>query len=110
MNWLQKNSYIGILFGATLFIVGYFIITDNGNTTYKDIEIQHGDTLWTLAEQYSGNMEKVEWIEKVKAENNLKNEHIVAGKQLTIPVSADQVYIASENEEINEIKVAIREQ
>ena len=109
MNWLQRNSYVGILFVATLFIVGYFLITDNGNTTYKDIEIQHGDTLWTLAEQYRGNMEKIDWIEKVKAENNLNNEHIVAGKALTIPVSADQVYFASDDEESDEIKVAVKE-
>ena len=51
MNWLQKNNYIAILFGVTLFIVGYLLITDDGNTAYNEIKIEHGDTLWSLAER-----------------------------------------------------------
>lgn len=66
MKWLQKNSYIVVLFVAFFVMGAILLITDNGDITYEQIEIQHGDTLWTLAEQYRGKMTKQEWIQKLK--------------------------------------------
>ncbi|SOC38241.1 cell division suppressor protein YneA [Ureibacillus acetophenoni] len=107
MNWLQKNSYVKVLLTAFLFIAGYVLITDNGETTYKQIEVQHGDNLWSLAEKYRGNMPTHEWIKTVQIENNLDGEVIVAGRALTIPLSADAVIIAQDVEiEESEVKVA----
>ena len=106
MNWLQKNNYIAILFGVTLFIVGYLLITDDGNTAYNEIKIEHGDTLWSLAERYSGEMSHIDWIKTVRTENNLLTENIEAGQELVIPISTDHVYIASDEEKYDSVKVA----
>ena len=112
MNYLQKNSYIVVLFVAFFVMGAFLLITDNGKTTYEQIEIEHGDTLWTLAEQYRGKMTIQEWIQQVKAENGLTGEHIVAGHALTVPVNANSIYIANlkSEEELHSVEVAIKNQ
>ncbi len=110
MNWLQKNSYIVVLFVAFFVMGAFLLITDNGETTYEQIEIQHGDTLWTLAEQYRGEMSIQEWIKAVKSENSLNEEHIVAGHALTVPINAKSIYVANlkSEEELHSVEVAIK--
>lgn len=112
MNWLQKNTYIVVLFVAFSVMGAFLLITDNGNTTYEQIEIQHGDTLWKLAEQYRGKMTKQEWIKEVKVENGLTGEHIVAGQALSVPISADSIYVANlkNEEDLHSVEVAIKNQ
>ncbi|WP_240758405.1 LysM peptidoglycan-binding domain-containing protein [Lysinibacillus sp. SGAir0095] len=110
MNWLQKNTYIVVLFVAFFVMGAFLLITDKGNTTYEQIEIQHGDTLWTLAEQYRGKMTKQEWIKQVKTENGLTGEHIVAGHAITVPINEKSIYIANlkSEEELHSVEVAIK--
>ncbi|MBD8025339.1 LysM peptidoglycan-binding domain-containing protein [Ureibacillus sp. Re31] len=110
MKWLQKNSYIAVLFVAFFIMGAILLITDNGDITYEQIEVQHGDTLWTLAEQYRGKMTKQEWIQKVKNENNLIGENIVAGHDITVLVNEDSVYMAKlENEDnLHSVEVAMK--
>jgi len=112
MKWLQKNTYIVVLFVA-FFVMGAFLfITDNGQTTYEQIEIQQGDTLWNLAEHYRGKMTIEEWISHVKAENDLMNENIVAGHAITVPVNEESIYIANlkSEEKLHSVEVAIKNQ
>lgn len=54
---------------------------------YKSIEIYSGDTLWSIAEEYMTDNYKSanEYIEEVKYMNNLKTDHITAGKCIVIP-------------------------
>jgi LysM repeat protein len=99
-------NYIKILFMVTIMIAAYIFITDDGKTTYEQIKIQHGDTLWTLAERYKGDLTTEEWIRKVKAENKLTDEQIIAGKELTVPISETMIHIAIDHEEIPTTKVA----
>ncbi len=89
MNWMKKNTHISILIGACLLFAGYLFITDPGDITYTEIHIEHGDSLWSLAEQYRGKMGTDDWIKIVKVENELKNVNIVAGKSLVIPVTGE---------------------
>ena len=112
MNWLQKNTYIVVLFVAFLVMGAFLLITDNGNTTYEQIEIQQGDTLWTLADHYRGKMSIQEWIEHVKAENGLNGEHIVAGQALSVPINENSIYIANlkNEEELHSVEVAVKNQ
>ncbi len=86
MSWIKKNTHISILIGACLLFAGYLFVTDPGDITYTEIPIEHGDSLWSLAEQYRGKMGTDDWIKIVKVENELKNVNIVAGKSLVIPV------------------------
>lgn len=106
MDWLQKYNYIKILCIVTLLIITYIYITDD-EMAYEQIIIQQGDTLWTLAERYKGNLTTEQWIHKVKKENDIQGEHIVAGGTLTIPIPQDAIYIAiNEENEIQSVKVA----
>ncbi|KGR89311.1 hypothetical protein CD30_17275 [Ureibacillus massiliensis 4400831 = CIP 108448 = CCUG 49529] len=106
MKWLQKNSYITVLFTTFLLIAAYVVVTDEGETSYEQIEVQHGDSLWSLANKYKGDMSLHQWIETVKVENDLRDETIVAGGELTIPIPADTLTIAQDSEEITTVKVA----
>jgi len=90
MTWLKKNTHISILLGACLLFAGYLYITDPGDVNYAEIQIEHGDSLWSLAEQYRGKMSTDDWIKLVKTENELADIKIVAGKSLVIPVLGDQ--------------------
>ena len=104
MDWLQKNNYILVLLTVFFIIVMFLLITDNGETTYEKIEIEHGDTLWTLAEKYRGSLSHNDWIAKVKGENDLKNEYIIAGQKLSVPISHDALNIAQRD--LESVKVA----
>ena len=90
MNWMKKNVHISILLGACVLFAGYLLLTDPGDITYTEIQIQHGDSLWSLGEQHRGKMTIDEWIQIVKLKNELADVKIVAGKSLVIPVIGDQ--------------------
>lgn len=53
-------------------------------TYYKSIEIQEGDTLWGIAEQYSAGESIPEYIEKVKELNGLSSDDIHESRYLTV--------------------------
>lgn len=104
MTWLKKNTHISILMVVCLLFAGYLYITDPGHVSYAEIQIEHGDSLWSLAEQYRGKMSTEDWIKLVKTENGLADIKIVAGKSLVIPVVSNQ---ADPN---NTIEIARNEQ
>ncbi|MFC5558761.1 LysM peptidoglycan-binding domain-containing protein [Ureibacillus thermophilus] len=105
MGLLQRKHYIKILFIVSLLIIAYIFITDE-DFSYEQITIQEGDTLWTLADRYKGDMTKEQWIRLVTAENNLNGNHIIAGDTLIIPIPKNAIYMAVNEEEIQSIKVA----
>lgn len=109
MSWIENNrSLIKVLLLAFIFIVGYLIITDHDVATYGKVEVQHGDTLWSLAEKYKGSMSTTEWIQAVKKENNLHDDTIIAGEHLSIPILSENIYIAEKEQESEKtfIKIA----
>lgn len=109
MSWLEKNHYIKILSIVTLLIIAYIFITDDGDMTFEQITIKEGDTLWTLADRYKGYMTTEEWIRTVAKENNINVDYIIAGETLMIPIPKDAIYIAMNEEEIQSIKVAVKD-
>ncbi|WP_193768966.1 cell division suppressor protein YneA [Metasolibacillus meyeri] len=86
MNWLKKNSYIAVFVTFTVFVISVLVITDENIEQYEEIIITHGDTLWSLADQYRGKMSTEQWIGFVKTTNYLPNEKLVSGQQLLVPV------------------------
>lgn len=53
---------------------------------YTNIEIQPGDTLWNLADNYMENYEsKTVYIKEVNELNSLKDGNIVSGQVLIMP-------------------------
>lgn len=53
-------------------------------TYYKSIEIQSGDTLWGIAEQYSDGESIPDYIEKLKILNGLRTDDIHESRYLTV--------------------------
>lgn len=58
---------------------------------YTDIEIEKGDTLWSIAKTYNKNsgMEIREYIREVKQMNRMVSDDIEAGDSLTIVYFAE---------------------
>ena len=53
---------------------------------YTSIEIQPGDTLWDLADEYLENYESKEvYIKEVSQLNSIKNGKIISGQNLIMP-------------------------
>lgn len=87
-------AVVVVLFGSFLF--GNLLTTNaKGNTTespvnykyYKSIEIQQGDTLWSLAKRYMSKEETAsvqKYIADVKKINTMNSDNIQAGQYLTI--------------------------
>ncbi len=65
---------------------------ENGNYVektkyYKTIDVNAGDTLWTIANEYkSGEYRTInDLINEIKSINNIYNEKIIAGEKLIVP-------------------------
>lgn len=58
---------------------------------YMNIEIQPGDSLWSIAEQYNKNsgMEIREYIKEIKQMNHLASDKIKSGDTLAVVYFAD---------------------
>lgn len=54
---------------------------------YKTIQIQDGDTLWDLADDYveAGMSSKAEYIKQIKEVNHIYDDNIYAGSYLVLP-------------------------
>lgn len=54
---------------------------------YKSIEVEAGDTLWTIADEYMGNefTDREDYIDEVKRLNHLSTDTIQAGAYLIVP-------------------------
>lgn len=92
----------------SLLLLAVISIKDDKIELYEQVTIVHGDTLWSLAEQYHGKMAKHDWVNEVKKENSLRDEKIVLGQILVVPVEKDSQYIAKINEssDVQSIKLA----
>jgi hypothetical protein len=82
----------------SLMLIGSFLYATKpiNKEDYIEITVSTGDTLWELAEKYSGshNLSTHEFIEWVIDVNRLTNEQIIAGEKIVIPV------LKSEGEEL----------
>lgn len=65
----------------------------NSYKYYTSVEIEKGDTLWNIAEQYMsaeyGSIQ--EYVDEIKEINNLGDDEIHSGQYLTIPYFAQEL-------------------
>jgi LysM repeat protein len=86
LTFIQKNSYLILFFSLILTFSFYTVLSlKSDELQVSHVEIKDGDTLWTLAESFSGNTPHQEWIEQIMKENDLSTPHIVAGQSIKIP-------------------------
>lgn len=95
---IRRNSIIGIaavLLVITGVIIGSSLLASskasasNEDVYYKyytSIEVQPGDTLWSIADTYRNEdtEDREAYIEELVSMNNLKNETIHAGDYITV--------------------------
>lgn len=107
MKKMKLNSFTSMLLLFSILLLAVIFIKDDKIELYEHITIEHGDTLWSLAEQYHGKMAKHDWINEVIKENNLRDEKIVLGQILVVPVEKHSRYIAQLDEsfDVQSIKV-----
>ncbi|MGX1264521.1 hypothetical protein RKD55_002325 [Rossellomorea marisflavi] len=97
-------SYILVFFCMALVASIYFILQMEDGVSYHSIEVQEGDTLWTIADEYShdSSMSTDEFIKWVGERNNLATYTISAGDSLVLPVekklgiNGDYQYVMNE--------------
>ena len=86
MTIIRQNSYLIVFFALIVVFTFYAILSHNTNSAQmSQVEIAEGDSLWTLAESFSGTTPHHEWIEEIMKENNLSTSKIIAGQSLKIP-------------------------
>ncbi|GGG22590.1 hypothetical protein GCM10007425_16320 [Lysinibacillus alkalisoli] len=80
-------------FFLALFTVMFLVIWSQlpKDLAYDEINIQEGDNLVTLAQQYKGELTTEQWVDLVKVENKLANDTIVVGHSIVVPVSKSKV-------------------
>ncbi|GKW44822.1 MULTISPECIES: cell division suppressor protein YneA [Planococcus] len=93
MTFIQKNSYLTAFFLLVLLVSIYTIFSYNSSeATMSQVQVKEGDTLWTLAESFSGDIPHHEWIEDIMQENGLETPKIIVGQSIKIP--SDQLKYA----------------
>lgn len=58
---------------------------------YVTVTVSQGDTLWKIADDYSEqqSLSKAEFVNWVKVQNQIDEDHIFPGEKITIPVSSN---------------------
>lgn len=86
MAIIQKNSFIALFFALILFLSIYTVLTHSSSESQaSSVEIEEGDTLWSLAESFSGEIPHHDWIDEIMKVNGLPSTTIIAGTSIQIP-------------------------
>ena len=94
IDYLRNKSVILLFVFSSVLLTLIFVVSihvDGGAASkykyFKSIEIQPGDTLWSIAEEYmSDDYESVaDYIKEVKFMNNIEDSRITTGNYLVVP-------------------------
>ncbi len=84
---LMVFAFLSGFFGRTLLSAhAEEEISEPLNRYYTSIQLQRGDSLWNLADQYidGSDYSRREYVEELKRMNGLKSEEIHSGEFLTV--------------------------
>ncbi len=76
------------LFAAVSFATGQAQATGSGqaSTSFTYVSVHSGDTLWSLADTYSGDTDPRDWIASLVTLNSLESNSLQPGQQLALPL------------------------
>lgn len=86
---MRKSVFIIVTMITVIAVFKFaFGNTKKEYTQYYEVhKIVSGDTLWSIAQTYSdGNIETVDYVDKIKTFNGMKSDNIKSGQQIIIPV------------------------
>jgi hypothetical protein len=87
----QYGRYLKILFFLVAALIVYLINTGlpgpDEQIIYQPVIVQHGDTLWGLAENTGIHMDTHRLVLKIMVYNSLANSTILPGQTIYIPTS-----------------------
>ena len=99
---MNKNKYLTVSFKGYMIVSVLVIVllivclfgfskkteaNDGTVTTYMSVEIQKGDTLWSIAKENAPeNMSIHKYIQEVRRINHLITNDIISGEALIIPI------------------------
>ena len=95
--WLWEAIFLkkAIVFILTVIIILLSVNAVFGGTQksytpkvcYEIVKINYGDTIWSIAQQYDNEFTEIRsYVDEIKEYNSLKNDKIIAGKSLIVPV------------------------
>jgi hypothetical protein len=105
MNFLRNNSFLAMVLFFSVVLIGVAVLTDKNIEHTESIYVSHGETLWSLADDYRGKMSKHDWIQQVKYLNDMESTNIQAGATIVVPVIENAIYL-EKGEQQQTVKVA----
>ncbi|MFJ7638474.1 LysM peptidoglycan-binding domain-containing protein [Peribacillus sp. NPDC097225] len=95
MKTFCKNNIYTILLAGFVFILSIlfsFTLDSNQNRDFLSIEINEGDTIWEISEEYGQTeLTKKEFIGWIEEYNGVRADTIKAGQIIVIPVESEKV-------------------
>ncbi|AQQ53676.1 cell division suppressor protein YneA [Planococcus lenghuensis] len=86
MTIIQRNTYV-VIFLLFILLLSLFAIFagEAGEVKVSHVQIEKGDSLWSLAEELGGDQPQEQWISEIMKMNNLRTAQIKAGDTLLVP-------------------------
>ena len=83
---LKVSTIVAVAVALTLFFVHAAYAESVSNVTYETIRVQHGDSLWSLAEEYPiEGLSTQETSDMIRNVNHLEHGSLAAGAHLKVP-------------------------
>lgn len=81
---------LGIVFCSTVYAQTKEEISLENNNDYIIVYIESGDTIWSLAKEYTNNHKDIrETVHTIGIINNLESWKVYPGQSIKIPISKD---------------------
>ncbi|WP_162287864.1 cell division suppressor protein YneA [Indiicoccus explosivorum] len=86
MTIIQRNTYV-VAFFIFILLLSVFAIYHGkpAEVRMSHLQIEKGDTLWSLSKEFRGGQPAEQWINSIMEANNLHTAEIKAGDTLLIP-------------------------
>lgn len=93
-SWCYNNLHTILLavFVMIISVLFSYTLDKKDDKSYVSIEVNEGDTLWTIADRYKEtDLTKVEFIGWIEEHNEIRADSIEAGKEIVIPVKRGEL-------------------
>ncbi|KMY49659.1 cell division suppressor protein YneA [Peribacillus loiseleuriae] len=95
---LKSHTYTLLLAGIVFIFSLFFSMNRNHDNldNYISVTIDHGDTLWKMAEIYStDDLSRDEFIEWIITHNEISAKSLVPGESIILPIAKTNLSLAS---------------